>query len=362
MQGITLAASHDDRAAASPVRQLDNPIDGCSTPSELPLLQVPSRALPSISPPPPLPPLLVYGHTLQRPVPDALMPSTSAYVSPYAYSTLEGPVPESLPFEPSHVMCIDESGLRPAVVFFSRLGGDSDVLHRTSTPRSTAISKESGDHLQYSTTSQIFQSYPCFRRPWDILFHLKSQRGSFMTVLSLGEDEVRSLTVQLISSAITKGYRDAKILPFGSYETKLYLPLGDIDLVMHSSSMMRMDKTGFTIIAKAKVPIVKIVTTYDRFPVDISINQGNGVTTGKMVKQFLQLPALRSLVLIIKNFLSQRSMNEVFTDGLGSYSIVCLAISFLQMPPKIPKSTQSKAPWTVSQSTWLAARISPFAL
>ncbi|RPD68028.1 hypothetical protein L226DRAFT_431239, partial [Lentinus tigrinus ALCF2SS1-7] len=95
------------------------------------------------------------------------------------------------------------------------------------------------------------------------------------------------------------------------------------------------------IIAKAKVPIVKIVTTYDRFPVDISINQGNGVTTGKMVKQFLQLPALRSLVLIIKNFLSQRSMNEVFTDGLGSYSIVCLAISFLQMPPKIPKSTQS---------------------
>jgi non-canonical poly(A) RNA polymerase PAPD5/7 len=28
-------------------------------------------------------------------------------------------------------------------------------------------------------------------------------------------------------------------------------------------------------------------------------------------------------------------MNEVFSGGLGSYSIVCLAISFLQMHPKI---------------------------
>ena len=40
------------------------------------------------------------------------------------------------------------------------------------------------------------------------------------------EDELRSLTVQLISNAVTKTYRDAQVLPFGSYETKLYLPLG----------------------------------------------------------------------------------------------------------------------------------------
>ncbi|KAI8989833.1 hypothetical protein BD414DRAFT_414259 [Trametes punicea] len=167
------------------------------------------------------------------------------------------------------------------------------------------------------------------------------------------EDEVRSLIVALVSQAVTKSYPDAQVLPFGSYETKLYLPLGDIDLVIYSKSMARMDKVSVlhslanimkragitdrvTIIAKAKVPIIKFVTTHGRFSVDISINQGNGVTAGKMVKQFLQeLPALRSLVLIIKSFLSQRSMNEVFTGGLGSYSIVCLAISFLQMHPKI---------------------------
>ena len=184
------------------------------------------------------------------------------------------------------------------------------------------------------------------------------------------EDELRSLTVSLIAGAIKKQFPDAKVYPFGSYETKLYLPLGyaliihndwgltsvsssDIDLVVYSDNMLRFEKQPLlhslanimkrsgitdrvTIIAKARVPIIKFVTTHGRFAVDISINQGNGVSTGKMVKQFLQeLPALRSLVMVIKNFLSQRSMNEVFTGGLGSYSIVCLAISFLQMHPKI---------------------------
>lgn len=127
----------------------------------------------------------------------------------------------------------------------------------------------------------------------------------------------------------------------------------DIDLVIESDSMAYSNKNAVlqalattvrragitdhvTIIAKAKVPIIKFITRHGRFSVDMSINQMNGVKAGKMVKRFLDhIPALRALVLITKSFLSQRSMNEVFTGGLGSYSIVCLAISFLQMHPKI---------------------------
>ncbi|KAI0306661.1 hypothetical protein B0F90DRAFT_1808312 [Multifurca ochricompacta] len=167
------------------------------------------------------------------------------------------------------------------------------------------------------------------------------------------EDEVRSLVVTLISQAIQKKIPDAKVLAFGSYETKLYLPLGDIDLVVLSQSMAYSDRITVlhalantlkragitdkvTIIAKAKVPIVKFVTTHGYFPVDISINQENGVEAGRVVTGFLsEMPALRALVLVGKAFLSQRSMNEVFSGGLGSYSIVCLAASFLQMHPKI---------------------------
>ncbi|KAJ6622921.1 hypothetical protein B0H10DRAFT_2162680 [Mycena sp. CBHHK59/15] len=175
------------------------------------------------------------------------------------------------------------------------------------------------------------------------------------------EDEIRGLVVEIISRAVTTAFPDASVHPFGSYATKLYLPLGDIDLVIRSSSMAYSDTRAVlaalaatikrsqitskvTIIAKAKVPIIKFVTNheYGRFNVDLSINQENGVAAGAIINGFLRefggggdCLALRALVLLTKLFLSQRGMNEVYTGGLGSYAIVCLVISFLQMHPKI---------------------------
>ncbi|KAJ7766625.1 hypothetical protein B0H16DRAFT_1661318 [Mycena metata] len=178
------------------------------------------------------------------------------------------------------------------------------------------------------------------------------------------EDEIRGLVVTIISHAVTTSFPDASVHPFGSFATKLYLPLGDIDLVICSQSMAyanthnvltalasTIKRSGITnkvtIIAKAKVPIVKFVTNheYGRFNVDLSINQQNGIVAGGIINGFLRefgsssssggCLALRALVLLTKLFLSQRGMNEVYTGGLGSYAIVCLAISFLQMHPKI---------------------------
>ncbi|KAJ7878996.1 hypothetical protein B0H14DRAFT_3858592 [Mycena olivaceomarginata] len=175
------------------------------------------------------------------------------------------------------------------------------------------------------------------------------------------EDEIRGLVVQIISRAVTGAFPDASVFPFGSYATKLYLPLGDIDLVICSQSMAYANTSSVlhslaglikrsgitnkvTIIAKAKVPIIKFVTNheYGRFNVDLSINQNNGIVAGTIINGFLSqfggegnCLALRALVLLTKLFLSQRGMNEVYTGGLGSYAIVCLVISFLQMHPKV---------------------------
>ncbi|KAK0196515.1 hypothetical protein F5146DRAFT_1129297 [Armillaria mellea] len=172
------------------------------------------------------------------------------------------------------------------------------------------------------------------------------------------EDEIRGLVVTHIKQAVAASFPDAKVLPFGSYATKLYLPTGDIDLVIISDSMAYSNKVtvlhslaatlkraGITdrvsIIGKARVPIVKFVTRLGMFHVDISINQGNGLVGVDIINGFLRdmhgrdCMTLRSLVLITKMFLAQRSMNEVYTGGLGSYAIVCLVVSFLQMHPKI---------------------------
>ncbi|KAF7295701.1 hypothetical protein MIND_01110500 [Mycena indigotica] len=196
------------------------------------------------------------------------------------------------------------------------------------------------------------------------LFHREVE--SFVNWISPSpqEDEIRGLVVKIISRFVTQRFSDAEVLPFGSFATKLYLPTGDIDLVIRSQSMAYsptqivlsalatvIRRSGLTdgkvtVIAKAKVPIVKFVTTaeYGHFNVDISINQDSGLASGQIINNFLSdfsgtssrnCLALRALVLLTKLFLTQRQMNEVYTGGLGSYAIVCLCISFLQMHPKI---------------------------
>ncbi|KAG8217937.1 hypothetical protein J3R82DRAFT_6104 [Butyriboletus roseoflavus] len=215
---------------------------------------------------------------------------------------------------------------------------------------------------------QRFEPYVARKAPWvsqvdwdchNVAEMLHREVEAFVKYMSPTpiEDEIRALVIQLVSNAITSVFPDARISPFGSFETKLYLPNGDIDLVIESNSMARSNKVNVlhalantlkragitskvTIISKAKVPIVKFVTHFGRLNVDISVNQGNGIKAGKIVTCFLQDMrgcgfALRSLIVIAKAFLNQRGMNEVYTGGLGSYSIVCLAVSFLQMHPKI---------------------------
>ncbi|TRM59188.1 hypothetical protein BD626DRAFT_409309 [Schizophyllum amplum] len=172
------------------------------------------------------------------------------------------------------------------------------------------------------------------------------------------EDEVRSMIVLVIAKIIKDKFPDAEVRPFGSYGTKLYLPHGDIDLVVQSNTLEQNNKktvlqrladlirsarlsSGKVQVIGARVPIIKFVTSaeYGRFQIDISINQFSGIVSSDIINGFqrgMQCPtAIRALVLILKLYLSQRQMNEVYTGGLGSYSIVCLVVSFLQMHPKI---------------------------
>ncbi|KIJ44262.1 hypothetical protein M422DRAFT_30412 [Sphaerobolus stellatus SS14] len=184
---------------------------------------------------------------------------------------------------------------------------------------------------------------------------LHKEVKAFVNYLSPTPEEhaVRGMVIEMITRAVQTSWPDAQISAFGSYETKLYLPLGDIDLVIQSRVMESYDKrrvlynlaqvlrknnitNNVQVIAKAKVPIIKFVTNFGRFSVDICLNQTNGILAGEVVNRLLkQLPPLRSLVMMIKLFLNQRSMNEVYTGGLGSYAIVCMAVSFFQMHPKI---------------------------
>ena len=151
-------------------------------------------------------------------------------------------------------------------------------------------------------------------------------------------------------------------------------PLKPSSSLLHSLASILLtsslaDPSSLLVIAKARVPIVKFVTRYGGFSVDLSVNQKGGVDAAVRVRNLLEQHAARdadwvepgvskktkgkgkakmdemevepaelvdygvarSLVMLVKAFLNQRGMNEVFTGGLGSYSIICLVVSFLQV-------------------------------
>ncbi|KAJ2161966.1 hypothetical protein GGF46_001062 [Coemansia sp. RSA 552] len=152
---------------------------------------------------------------------------------------------------------------------------------------------------------------------------------------------------------------------FGSFGTQLYLPTSDIDMTVmiyeergsglssrydHKDGMVRfllslarhLKTSGFCrtcqTITRARVPIIKTNEAISGIAVDISVNADSGMHSAEAQRSFSEdkYPvALRSLVLVIKQFLFQRSMNEVYTGGMGSYATTLLVVSMLQMHPRL---------------------------
>jgi non-canonical poly(A) RNA polymerase PAPD5/7 len=134
------------------------------------------------------------------------------------------------------------------------------------------------------------------------------------------------------------------------------------------------------VISSAKVPIVKYDDKKSGVSVDICINNDSGLSTGKMIRRFVrEYPQLRPLVMVLKVFLvcntllqitsecylytcicdcsdklslsfvpfdptmtvpfyiyiqSQRRLNETYSGGMGSFVLVSIVVSFLQMREK----------------------------
>ncbi|CAG5892220.1 unnamed protein product [Menidia menidia] len=86
----------------------------------------------------------------------------------------------------------------------------------------------------------------------------------------------------------------------------------------------------------ADVPIIKLTDQETEVKVDISFNVETGVKAASFIKDYVKkYPVLPYLIFVLKQFLLQRDLNEVFTGGISSYSLILMVISFLQLHPRI---------------------------
>jgi non-canonical poly(A) RNA polymerase PAPD5/7 len=79
------------------------------------------------------------------------------------------------------------------------------------------------------------------------------------------------------------------------------------------------------VLDKASVPIVKLTDRETQVKVDISFNMQSGVQSAELIRDYKrQYPVLPKLVLVLKQFLLQRDLNEVFT---GKFENECSILS-----------------------------------
>lgn len=159
------------------------------------------------------------------------------------------------------------------------------------------------------------------------------------------EQQMRADILKRYSAIVSRLWPSASAAAFGSTRTELYLPMSDMDLVVlgHTAGNDPLAKLAsalrasgiaksVNLIGSARVPIVKLVDRQTDTCVDICINKQTGVSSSLLLHQFLEsMPALRPLVLILKFFLHQHGLGEVYTGGIGSYCVTLLTISYLQV-------------------------------
>ncbi|XP_078168736.1 nucleotidyltransferase family protein isoform X2 [Carex rostrata] len=161
------------------------------------------------------------------------------------------------------------------------------------------------------------------------------------------EEESRTAAVKRVSDVIKHIWSDCKVEMFGSFRTGLYLPNSDVDIVILESKVrspqlglkalakaltQQKVATKMQVIAKARVPIVKFVERTSKIAFDISFDLDGGPKAADFIKDAVRkLPPLRPLSLILKVFLQQRELNEVFSGGIGSYALLSMLIAYLQI-------------------------------
>ncbi|KAG5370021.1 Poly(A) RNA polymerase protein 1 [Yarrowia sp. C11] len=183
---------------------------------------------------------------------------------------------------------------------------------------------------------------------------LQEEVMDFVKYISPTQSEIKARQdlVERVRGAVNGLWADAKVHVLGSFTTNMHLPQSDIDLVVCSphghygeraciyqlSSVIRsrMKVAELQTITKARVPIIKFIDSRTGVHVDISFEKDGGIKTASTITNWSKtMPALRPLVLIVKQFLSSRRLNEVFTGGLGGFSVICMVYSFLIQHPRI---------------------------
>ncbi|XP_057970535.1 uncharacterized protein LOC131159538 isoform X2 [Malania oleifera] len=230
-----------------------------------------------------------------------------------------------------------------------------DVAEDAAEPKQVALSTPSvtpttpaagGGEPQRTLESGWFQGMSRFKSP---MLQLHKEILDFCDFLSPTPEEqaTRQAAVECVFDVIKYIWPNCQVEVFGSFKTGIYLPTSDIDVVILGSNI-RTPQIGLValsralsqrgiaknmqVIAKARVPIIKFIEKKSGVAFDISFDVENGPKAAEFIQDAIsRWPPLRPLCLILKIFLQQRELNEVYSGGIGSYALLAMLMAMLRV-------------------------------
>jgi non-canonical poly(A) RNA polymerase PAPD5/7 len=157
-----------------------------------------------------------------------------------------------------------------------------------------------------------------------------------------------------VRASVLSLWPKSKVETFGSYSTGIWLPSSDVDLVIldvvevndsqltakHLRELAKvLEKKQWVesllVLDTAKVPVLKLVSAETSVPIDITFESAathSGLLARDLIKRYADsMPELYPLAIVFKQLLRERDLNDAYTGGLSSYSVVLMIIHFSQL-------------------------------
>ncbi|KAL8167323.1 hypothetical protein V2J09_008822 [Rumex salicifolius] len=274
------------------------------------------------------------------PAPDSGLRPTTLSGEPESYEVFRNEISSST---------LDSFAPQSATVDYFSLDVSADAALEPTTPNPPPRSVSKADDekkLELALESGWFRSNCKFKSPM-LQLH-KGEILDFCEFLSPTPEEeaLRHAAIDSVFEVIKYIWPSCRVEVFGSFRTGLYLPSSDIDVVILGSNIRTpqmglqalsraLSQRGIAkkiqVIGKARVPIIKFVEKNSELSFDCSFDLDNGPKAADYIKDaIVKLPPLRPLCLIIKVFLQQRELNEVYSGGIGSYALLVMLIALLR--------------------------------
>ena len=252
----------------------------------------------------------------------------------------------------------EQSGVRATLSALRRGGEDFIDLKpfaAPSEPRPRPLATPSSSRSLSSSSSPL--TAPWMTRSYEqpnFTLRLHEELLDFAAFVSptASEEKARAALLARLTALIQSLFPSSSLAPFGSYATKLYIPMSDLDVVVFDTPELDLE-TGETaleiiaaalkregwasyleVISNARIPIVKFTDKDSGLKVDVCRDQTTGLSAAQYVSTMaVKFPAFRPLLLFLKYFLFCRKLNDTYTGGVGSYLLQLLVLSHLHHHP-----------------------------